>query len=91
MAHFGFLGPSKTKREFRKSARVSTGGSGWIRLDGGFAKRACRVLDISDTGVCLSSDDLVPNAFTFLSDKGGPGRRARVKWRRGKMVGAEFF
>lgn len=79
-------------REQRKSSRRNVGSTGWIRPDGGFATRQCRVLDISHTGVRLASDGQnVPAVFSFAMSRGEPGRRARVKWRNGTQIGAEFF
>jgi hypothetical protein len=86
-----FFGGGRKTRELRRAARRSVGNAGWIRPDGGFAKRACKVLDISDTGVRLTSDDPVPDVFNFVSASGGLGRRVRVKWRRGTQIGAEFI
>ena len=50
--------------------------------------------DISNTGIRISvaGDQMVPPTFNFVSAKsGGLGRRARVKWRCGNEIGAEFF
>jgi hypothetical protein len=33
----------------------------------------------------------VTSTFTFLMSRDGRGRRARVKWRRGSQIGAEFL
>jgi hypothetical protein len=85
---------ARKSRELRAAKRGAVGEPGWIRQDGGFAKRPCTVLDISDTGVRLkvSSDQTVPSIFNFvLAKTGGLGRRTRVKWKRGNEIGAEFF
>jgi hypothetical protein len=63
-------------------------------VDNGFAMRACTVVDLSATGVQITLDasEKIPSEFTFVISKtAGPGRRARVKWRRGSRVGAEFL
>ena len=86
-----FLGSGKKTREGRRASRRTVGADGWIKFDGGFARRACQVLDISDTGVRLSTNGPVPDVFQFVSTLGALPRRARVKWRRGNEIGAEFF
>ncbi len=80
-------------REQRKSSRQKVGASAWIRPDGGFAKRPCRLLDISETGVRLAIEPGadVPSIFNFAMSSGGLGRRARIKWRNGTQIGAEFL
>jgi hypothetical protein len=78
----------------RKSLRRSLGTDACIRLDGGFAARPCKVMDISDTGVRIRIEaaDSVPSTFSlFVSRTADSGRRARVKWRRGSQIGAEFL
>ena len=87
-------GSGRKHRESRKARRFALGAPGWIRPDGGFAKRPCTVLDISDTGVRISveGNQTVPTIFNFVSAKtGGLGRRARLKWKRGNELGAEFI
>ena len=89
-----FAGSGRKTRELRAAKRLALGAPGWIRPDGGFAKRACTVLDISDTGVRLrvGGEQTVPMIFNFVTAKtGGLGRRARLKWKRGNEIGAEFF
>jgi hypothetical protein len=56
--------------------------------------RPCNVVDVSDTGVQISmaAAETVPGVFTFLTSRdAGLGRSARVKWRRGSQIGAEFI
>src|SRR5215469_7439997 len=62
------------------------------RQTGSFATQQCHVIDISGTGFRLRAmdTDRIPNDFTLLFSKRGPGRRASVIWRRGTEVGAEF-
>jgi hypothetical protein len=64
----------------------------WIRLEGSLT-RPCQVLDLSRTGVRLrvKNADGLPNTFTLILSKNGSGRSARVKWRRGTEIGAEFL
>jgi hypothetical protein len=51
------------------------------------------VLDLSDTGVRISVDGAanIPTEFALFLSKKSQGRRARVKWRRGNQIGAEFI
>lgn len=83
----------RNARDQRKATRKKVGANAWIRLGGGFATRPCSVTDISDTGVQITVLDAepLPNEFSLLMSRGGAGRRARVKWRRGSKVGAEFI
>jgi hypothetical protein len=79
------------RRDNRKAARKAYKTAGWIRLEGGFAVRPCHVIDISDTGVRLSVEGDIPATFALLFSRNSKGRKARVKWRRGNLVGAEFL
>lgn len=88
---FGSIAKHKDKR---KAHRRKYNTAAWIRFDGGFGVRPCNVVDLSDTGVQIAVDraDSVPGTFSFLmSREAGTGRRARVKWRRGSQIGAEFL
>jgi hypothetical protein len=79
-------------KDQRRATRMRVGSDAWIR--GGFAVLPCKVIDLSDTGVQirLSTAQLVPNTFTLLTSRSaGAGRPARVKWRRGTQIGAEFL
>jgi hypothetical protein len=55
--------------------------------------RKCQVLDISRTGVRLTVTNAhsLTDTFTLILSGNSSGRPARVKWRRGTEVGAEFF
>jgi hypothetical protein len=78
----------------RKASRKETISNAWIALDGGFAVRSCSVVDLSNTGVQIKIDpaDFVPSYFTLMmSRNSGTGRRARVIWRRGSKIGAQFL
>jgi hypothetical protein len=81
-------------KEHRIASRRKVGAKAWIGLDGGFAVRPCKMVDLSDTGVQIAvhATETVPSIFTFLMSRdAGLGRRARVKWRRGSQIGAEFI
>jgi Flp pilus assembly pilin Flp len=66
--------------------------SAWIRPEGFFKPRECRVLDFSDLGVRLTLVDAhrIPDRLTVFLTKNSAGRKARVKWRHGTQIGAEY-
>jgi hypothetical protein len=80
------------RRDKRQTKRKPMGAAAYIRL-GSFAARPCTVLDLSDTGVRISVDSVagIPAEFTLLLSKNSQGQRARVKWRRGNQIGAQFI
>ena len=84
--------PASGRRDKRQTKRKPIGAAAYIRL-GSFAARPCTVLDLSDTGVRISVDSAagIPAEFTLLLSKNSQGRRARVKWRRGNQIGAQFI
>jgi hypothetical protein len=66
----------------------------WIRFDNGFSVRPCVVADLSHSGVRIVVDEphAVAVQFRLLFKRDAiPGRRCRVKWRRGLEIGAEFI
>jgi len=85
--------PRSGRQERRQSPRRSSNTAGWIRLDGGFATRECRIVDASPSGVRLSIPfaDKLPETFTLSFSKGGQGHRIRTIWRRGNQIGAKFI
>lgn len=88
---FGFIGKTKNKR---KTARRKAGSTGWIRQEGAFAVRQCNVINLSDDGVqiAIEATEKIPSTFTLLLSRDArSGRRARVKWRRGTQIGAQFI
>ena len=63
------------------------------RFDDGFAERACRLVDLSAGGVRLRVDtpaDVASYFSLLLTRDAVPGRRCRIKWRKGSEIGAEF-
>ncbi len=86
------FGSVRRGKENRKASRRKVSAGGFIRPDGGFAVLPCTVIDLSDTGVQISAGAAksVPSIFTFMTSRNAVGRRARVKWRRGLQIGAEF-
>lgn len=80
-------------KDRRKNRRRASRASACVRLEGGFAVRPCNVLNSSDNGVCIQLDDAdaLTSEFTLMMSRAGSsGRRARIKWRRGAQIGAEF-
>ena len=76
----------------RAAPRRGYNDDAWIGVEGS-ALRRCRVLDLSRTGVRLTigNADRIPDTFTLILSNNGGRLPARVKWRRGNEVGAEFF
>lgn len=80
---------AKKKREPRKSVQQQA----WIILEGGFAARACTVLDISEAGAKISTAD--PSAVhtrlkLVFARNATRGRACEVVWRRGQTMGLKF-
>ncbi len=81
------------RKDFRKTARSPIGKKVWIRFDNGFSVRDCRLVDQSNGGIRILIDGPydVASHFSLLTTRdAAPGRRCRVKWRRGNEIGAEF-
>jgi hypothetical protein len=81
------------RKDLRKTAREAVGSKAWVRLDGGFSVRACRLIDLSSSGIRIMVDaphDVAGRFNLLLSRDAAPGRRCRVKWRKGSEIGAEF-
>jgi hypothetical protein len=81
------------RQERRQSPRRSLNAPGWIRLDGGFGLRECRIVDASIAGVriCLPFAGRLPETFTLLLSKNAQGHRVRTIWRRANQIGAKFI
>jgi hypothetical protein len=65
----------------------------WMRFDDGFSVRECRLVDLSSGGarILVKTPYDVAGLFSLLMTRdAAPGRRCRVKWRRGREIGAEF-
>lgn len=83
---------TRASKDKRKSGRKNVVADAWVR--NGFAVRGCKIIDMSDTGVQIRLDtaQTLSGIFTFMTSRTlGSGRQARVKWRRGMQVGAEFL
>ena len=64
----------------------------WMTIDGSFAARKCRVLDMSDSGAQIRVDDpqLIGPAFDLKFECTGRGLRCKVQWQKGSVIGVEF-
>jgi hypothetical protein len=81
-------------KEDRSAPGAQMGTKAWIRFDGGFSVRECVVTDYSRTGVRLVVDEPHTVAARFsllLARDANPGRRCRVKGRRGLEIEADFL
>jgi PilZ domain len=82
------------RKDSRNTPREAIGTKVWIRFDDGFSVRACQLMDLSNTGVRIMVDaphDVADRFSLLLSRGAAPGRRCRVKWRKGSEIGAEFI
>jgi hypothetical protein len=81
------------RQDRRQSPRRSSNKAGWIRLDGGFATRECKILDVSTMGVRLRIPfaGKLPETFTLLFSKHAQGHRVRMIWRHANQIGAKFI
>jgi hypothetical protein len=81
------------RQERRLSPRRNLNAACWLRLDGSFAIKECRVVDVSLAGVRLAIPfaGKLPQTFTVLFSKNAQGHRVRVIWRRGNQIGAKFI
>ena len=88
---FGIRGALKTE-EKRRAPRRGHNVNAWIRQEDRFGLHDCRVLDLSHSGVRLTLVDAnrIPQSFVLFLAKNASGQQARVKWRRGTQIGAEF-
>lgn len=91
-APFAKFPSARKAKEHRRTPRRKFSANAWIRLDGQFAVRPCCVIDLSDSGARISvgAGETIPSTFTLLMSRTASGRRARVVWRRGSQIGAEF-
>lgn len=80
-------------QERRLSPRRNLNAAAWIRLDGSFVPRECRVVDVSLAGVRLAIPfaGKIPETFTVLFSKNAVGHRVRMIWRRANQIGAKFI
>jgi hypothetical protein len=81
------------RKELRKALRSPVGSKVWIRFDDGFSVRECRLVDMSSSGIriqVVAPYDVAMQFSLLMTRDASPGRRCRIKWRRGREIGAEF-
>jgi hypothetical protein len=85
--------PQNGRQERRLSPRRSLNATGWIRLDGSFAMRECRIVDVSVAGIRLATTfaGKLPETFTVLFSKRAQGHQVRMIWRRANQIDAKFI
>jgi hypothetical protein len=64
-----------------------------MAIDGTFAARRCSVLDISEGGAKIKIDDptFVRSVFQLKFSRADQGRPCKISWRKGLVIGVEFF
>ena len=83
MALFG----RKSDRDLKKINR-----NAWMTIDGSFAARKCKVLEMSGSGAKIRVGDpqLIGQAFDLKFERTDQGRRCKVQWQKGSVIGVEF-
>jgi hypothetical protein len=81
------------RHDQRQAPRRNANTTGWIRLDGSFATRECKIVDISTAGVRLVIPlaSRLPETFTLFFSKRAQGHQVRIIWRRDNQIGAKFI
>lgn len=81
-----FLGKQK-----RAERRMKRDISARVLLDG-FAKRDCKIVDISDSGarLAINSTTPLPRRFSIAFPSSSP-RPCELVWRNGTMAGVKFL
>ena len=79
------------RQDRRQAPRRNLNTTGWIRLDGGFATRECKIVDVSTAGdrIAIPFAGKIPETFTVLFSKRAQGHRVRMIWRRANQIGAK--
>jgi hypothetical protein len=64
----------------------------WMTIDGSFAAWKCKVLEMSGSGAKIRVDDpqLIGQAFDLKFERTDQGRRCKVQWQKGSVIGVEF-
>ena len=72
--------------------RRRTNQEAWMAIDGAFAARRCSVLDISAGGAKIRVEDpaFVTPVFQLKFSRADQGRRCKVSWQKGLVIGVEF-
>jgi hypothetical protein len=63
-----------------------------ILLDG-FAKRGCKIVDVSESGarLAVSSSTQLPRRFSIALAPSSSARPCELVWRNGSMAGVKFL
>ena len=83
----------ESRRDKRKAKRTHRRQAAWVVLDGGTAKIACVLWDISEGGarIAAAHGSALPDVFGLFLNKDGKSRRyCQVVWRRGSQLGVRF-
>jgi PilZ domain len=86
-------GSTVPEKERRKAKRRTQNSDAWVRSNGSFAIQPCKLLDMSSRGVRISvaRPAVIADAFFLMTSRNGQSvKAAKVKWRRGDQIGAEF-
>ena len=80
--------PGKQKRAERRLKQDF----GALILLGGFARRDCKVVDMSEGGARLAIDGKteLPKTFSVVFAPNASGKACQLVWRNGRMVGVKF-
>lgn len=64
-----------------------------MAIDGSFAARRCSVIDLSEAGAKIKIEDpaFVRPVFQLKFSRTDQGRRCKVAWQKGNLIGVEFF
>ena len=80
-----FLGKQKrTERRMKRDIHAR------VMLDG-FAKRDCKIVDISDSGARLAINSTTPLPRRFSIAFASTARPCELVWRNGAMAGVKFL
>lgn len=82
------------KKRPAREPRRNQDGEGWVSIRGGFATRKCTIINISAGGACIRLQDhkfLTTPFYLKLSLLEQTGRRCRIAWQAGPIVGLEFM
>ncbi|MBR1219521.1 PilZ domain-containing protein [Bradyrhizobium sp. U87765 SZCCT0131] len=83
-----------TNRKEARKKRVKTDHDAWMMLDGGFARRKCTVLDLSNGGARIRVHDTNPVSgkvrLAFSRDV-RKVTHCRLVWRDESIIGLEFM
>jgi len=76
-----------------RSSRRKSNQEAWLAIDGTFGTRRCSVLDISEGAAKIKIEDptFVGRVFQLRFSRADRGKRCKVAWRKGLVIGVQFF